>query len=132
MGRALIINDNPSITRVISEIFENMAWQVFTAMSREAAPDACTACRPDLVLADVDMRGGAGFEAMSDIRRFNRHLYIIAATRGGHADLRRQVALACGADYYIAGPVSAGKLREAIEHWLRRDEPGSTTNLGNI
>lgn len=121
MGRALIINDNEFITNRTARMLEDVGWDVYTADAANFAPDVYGASQPDIVIVDIDMRGGAGFEIMAAMRRNDNGLHIVAVTRGRHEELREKVAEACGANRYVVGPVSTNKLREIIDDVSRRN-----------
>lgn len=122
MNNALVINDDDEICDRISQILEDMGWEVYTAEDERATRRVCESFYPDLVVSDVEMRGGAGFEAISQARRAGRDPYIIAVTRGVYDERIQRVAEVCGADKLVVGPISAEKLRDAIKD-------GRTTSL---
>ena len=93
----------------------NLAIQVHIAKSHEAAIWICIARRPSLAVVDIEMRGGAGLELISAIRRTDKKLFILAVTRGSQDDALLRVAEVCGANHHVIGPVSEAKLFAAIE-----------------
>ena len=96
-------------------MLEDMGWEVHIANSHKAALSTCIARRPNLAVVDIQMRGGAGLEMISTIRRTDKKLFILAVTRGRHDDTLLKVAKVCGANHHVIGPVSAAKLFAAIE-----------------
>jgi len=132
MSRVLIVNDDDSVIDRTARMLEDMAWEVYTAASDVDVRDVYSVCEPELVIVDVDMQAGIGFETMAAIRRQARLQFIIAVSRGRHEGILENVAEVCGASCFIEGPVSAAKLREAIEEWLlhceRTAEPGEPNN----
>jgi len=118
MGRVLLVNDKESIMDRTAAMLEDMGWQVHIASSHKAALWICVARRPSLAVVDIEMRGGAGLETISKIRRTDRKLAILAVTRGRYDDTLIKVAKECGANHYVIGPVSAAKLSAAIEAGL--------------
>ena len=61
------------------------------------------------------MRGGAGLELISAIRRTDKKLFILAVMRGSQDDTLLRVAEVCGANHLVIEPVSEAKLFAAIE-----------------
>jgi DNA-binding response OmpR family regulator len=115
MTRVLLLNDNESIMDKTARLLEDMGWEVHSASSRKTALWKCVARRPRMVIIDIEMRGGAGLESISTIRRTDKSLFILAATRGSRDKTLLKVAKICGANDHVIGPVSAAKLFAAIE-----------------
>ncbi len=115
MSRVLLINDNESIMDRTAGMLEDMGWEVDIATSHKAALLTCIARRPSLAVVDIEMRGGAGLEMISTIRRTDKKLFILAVTRGSQDDTVLKVAEVCGANHHVIGPVSEAKLFAAIE-----------------
>ena len=115
MSRVLLVNDNESIMDRTAGMLEDMGLEVHIAKSHKAAIWICIARRPSLAVVDIEMRGGAGLEMISTIRRTDKKLFILAVTRGGQDDTLLRVAEVCGANHHVIGPVSEAKLFAAIE-----------------
>ncbi len=115
MSRVLLINDNESIMDRTIGMLEDMGWEVHIAKSHKVALWTCIARRPSLAAVDIEMRGGAGLEMISTIRRTDKKLFILVVTRGSQDDTLLKVAEVCGANRHVIGPVSAAKLFAAIE-----------------
>jgi CheY-like chemotaxis protein len=115
MGPALLVNDNKTIVERTARMLDGLGWDVHVAMSRESALRNCVGPLPRLVIVDIEMFGGEGFETISSIRRANMQTFIVAVTRGNTKELPLKVAEFCGSNHQLVGPVSATKLAEAIE-----------------
>lgn len=121
-GRILVIEDDPAIRR---GMVDALACAGFGAVE---AGDAVTGARMamtesvDLVLLDVQLPGGDGFEVLGRIRAEDAALPIIMVTaRGAEADRVR--GLRGGADDYVTKPFSATELVARVEAVLRRVVP---------
>lgn len=114
MNRILLVNDRDAIMDRTAAMLEELGWEVYVAHTEGLVFESCVAFRPAMLIADLEMGGGVGFEAISTARRLFRALYIVAVTRGGHEELWPKVANVCGANRYVVGPVSPQKLEEAI------------------
>ncbi|BDD09500.1 DNA-binding response regulator [Fulvitalea axinellae] len=68
------------------------------------------ACKPDLVLLDINLQGGSGFDVLDNTEELDFSVIFITAYNQ-HA-IR---ALKCGAIDYILKPVDPDELRDALE-----------------
>lgn len=117
MKQVLLINDNDVIRKRTAAMLHEMGWEVWVADKDEDIFESLVARRPTMIIVDIEMQGGTGFEAISTARRLYSSLFIVAATRGAceSEELWKKVADACGASDYIAGPVSPTKLKATIQ-----------------
>ncbi len=115
MRRVLLINDYSPIMERTAGMLDDMGWEVGIATSQETALWTFNNRRPNLVVVDIEMRGGVGHEIISRIRRTDKKLFILAVTRSSPADTLLKVAAVCGANHHVIGPVSQAKLCAAIE-----------------
>jgi len=122
--QVLLINDNECIRNRTAAMLHEMGWEVWAANMDEAVLESLVAHRPLAVVVDIDMKGGVGFEAISAARRLHSSLFIVAVTRVDDEDSLKRVAGACGANEYVAGPVSAKKLQAVL------NESGQTSATG--
>jgi CheY-like chemotaxis protein len=79
----------------------------------------------DLVLMDCQMPEMDGFEASREIRRREgpgRHVAIVAMTADAMAGCREQ-CIEAGMDDFIAKPVAAEALFEALQEWAPVKKP---------
>lgn len=58
----LIVDDNPTNLKVLSEAIANSGWEILVATDGETAIDQSEYATPDLILLDVMMPGMDGFE----------------------------------------------------------------------
>jgi DNA-binding NtrC family response regulator len=66
--KILIIDDDVAIASALKELFELEGYQVSTGRDGNDGYLAYLACKPDLVITDIQMPGKDGFELMKDIR----------------------------------------------------------------
>jgi PAS domain S-box-containing protein len=116
--RILLAEDHPVNQRVAVRMLEKRGHLVVVARSGKEAVAIAREQPLDLVLMDVQMPELDGFEATAAIRdqekATGKHLPIIAMT--AHAmEGDRERCLAAGMDGYVAKPVTARGLFEAIE-----------------
>ena len=80
----------------------------------------------DLLILDVNLPGGSGFELCRKIRKSSKVSIILLTARDMELDIVR--GLECGADDYITKPFSTMVLRARIRALLRRTAPEQETD----
>jgi DNA-binding response OmpR family regulator len=114
----LMVEDEPSITAPLTEALEREGFD--SAVARTAAEGVSLAgdLEPDLVLLDVMLPDGSGFDVCRELRRSSEVPIIMLTARGEETD--RIVGLEVGADDYVLKPFSARELVARIRAVLRR------------
>ena len=107
------------ILELLSGSLRFAGFDVVTAVSGAEALRAVTASRPDLVLLDVMLPDGDGFEVVRRLRSSGPDVPVIFVTArdGVH---ERVAGLALGADDYVTKPFSLDEVLERIRAVLRR------------
>jgi len=118
VNQVLLVNDDDEARDRTAAMLVDLAWDVYVASSEDMAYEFLVERRPDLLIADVEMDFGTGFNAIARARRLFNDLFIVAVTRGGNKHLWTESAIACGANVYIVGPISSSKLAAAISTGL--------------
>jgi DNA-binding response OmpR family regulator len=113
--QVLLINNDNQVRNRTAAMLHEAGWEVWMADKDEVVFESLVARRPMMVIVDIEMQGGAGFEAISTARRLYSSLFIVAVTRGKNEELWKRVSVACGASDYVVGPVSPTKLQAAIQ-----------------
>jgi len=114
----LMVEDEPSITEPLSEALEREGFATEVARSAEEALRVSEDSLPDLVLLDVMLPDGSGYEVCRSLRERSRVPIIMLTARGEETD--RIVGLELGADDYIVKPFSAREVAARIRAVLRR------------
>ena len=125
-GRSvLIVDDEPTITEVVSRYLQRAGYDTRTAADSEAALAAAAGSRPDLVVLDVSLPGVDGLRLMGRLRdQDGGPLGVILLTaRGEESD--RVVGLRLGADDYVVKPFSPVELVARVGAVLRRVNPSA-------
>jgi two-component system response regulator RegX3 len=114
----LLVEDEESITAPLVEALRREGFD--TAVSGTAGESLALAERvkPDLVLLDVMLPDGSGFEVCRELRARSRVPIIMLTARGEEAD--RVAGLELGADDYVVKPFSARELVARVRAVLRR------------
>jgi two-component system response regulator RegX3 len=118
----LLVEDERSITEPLAEALDRDGFDTEVAGSVAEALELAKR-NPDLVLLDVMLPDGSGFDVCRELRRDSQVPIIMLTARGEEPD--RIVGLELGADDYVVKPFSAREVVARIRAVLRRTEaPG--------
>jgi two-component system, OmpR family, response regulator RegX3 len=113
----LLVEDETSITEPLAEALRSEGFETRIAGTVAQALELARS-GPDLVLLDVMLPDGSGFDVCRELRRSTRIPIIMLTARGEEAD--RVVGLELGADDYVVKPFSAREVIARIRAVLRR------------
>lgn len=117
-AKILVVDDEPSIVKLVTAYLEPEGYQVYTAADGEAGLKAARAFKPDLVILDVMLPGMDGIELLSRLRRESQVYVIMLTARTEETD--KVVGLSVGADDYVTKPFSPRELTARVKAALRR------------
>ena len=121
-GRVLVVDDEASITDLLSMALRYEKFTVLAAHSGREALDAVPGFAPDLVVLDIMMPGIDGFEVARRMRNGGSSFPILFLTaRDATQDKVRGLTL--GGDDYMTKPFSVEELVARIRAILRRVQP---------
>jgi len=123
MAKILVVDDEPSITNLVSAYLKPEGYEVFVASDGNAGLKAARVFKPDLVILDVMLPGMDGIELLSRLRRESEVYVIMLTARTEETD--KIVGLSVGADDYVTKPFSPRELVARVKAALRRIEAGS-------
>ena len=114
--RALVVDDAPDVTEMLSFLLRYAGYEVVTAFSGPQALDAARAGSFDVVVSDIGMPGMSGYELAEKLRGLEdyRQTPLIAVTGFSMYDDRDR-ALASGFDAFVNKPVNPRELVSLIE-----------------
>ncbi|MDH3870620.1 MAG: sigma-54 dependent transcriptional regulator [Gammaproteobacteria bacterium] len=118
----LVVDDEPDIRELVSEILEDEGYTVSTAESGESARKARRARRPDLILLDIWMED---IDGISLLREWSEggELPCPVVMMSGHGTVETAVeATRLGAYDFIEKPISLAKLLLTIERAFESDK----------
>jgi DNA-binding response OmpR family regulator len=114
----LLVEDEEAITAPLTEALEREGFRAEVARSIADGLTAARASQPDIVLLDVMLPDGSGFDLLRELRANGRTPVIMLTARGDEPD--RVLGLELGADDYVVKPFSARELVARIRAVLRR------------
>jgi two-component system response regulator ResD len=123
-GTVLVVDDEPTITEVVSRYLRRAGYRAATAADGAQAIAAAAETHPDLVVLDLMLPRIGGLEVMRRLREQDRGggtgpvPVILLTARGEESD--RITGLRLGADDYVVKPFSPAELMARIDTVLRR------------
>ena len=142
MNDVVIVDDNPELLSVLSEIFNESGYAVRTASDGFAALAVIRDRVPDILLSDLNMPGMSGFELLSIVRRRFPAIAVIAMSGAYSGTLTSPGIAADG--FYAKGSCSIGRLLDLLSEMEDKEArqsrrtaapiwiPGSPTEQGGL
>jgi len=126
LPRVLVVDDEESITELVSMALRYEGFDVQTAASGYGALEQIDSFRPDLILLDVMLPDIDGFNIAERLRRDRRDIPVLFLTaRDATEDKVR--GLTIGGDDYVTKPFSVAELVARTQAILRRAGKGGST-----
>jgi len=120
----LIADDDPNISRALSFLMQREGHQVRTVADGQQALAAIAEMTPDVVLLDLMMPRGNGYDVCRTLRAnrsYDAIRIVMLTAKGGEAD--RLVGMDLGADAYITKPFAIGEVVRCVTEVLARQQP---------
>ena len=118
MSRVLIVDDDQELVSLLQRFLHNEGFQVAAVFDHRSGLDAALSGDYDVVILDVMLPGGSGFELLKSLRAHSRVPVILLTARGESVD--RILGLEIGADDYVPKPFDPRELVARIRAVLRR------------
>ena len=104
--KILVVDDEPRLVRLVSEVLLAMGYHVIAAASGKSAIEMVAMEQPDLVLLDVMMPlGPDGYEVCRRIREFSTVPVIMLTAKAQEADMLHGFDV--GVDDYLTSSIPA-------------------------
>ncbi len=119
--KILIVEDEESLLKLESILLTSKGYEVQGVSNGQAALDALTDEKPDLVLLDIMLPEIDGFEVCHRIKNNpeTKHIPVIMLTaKKSREDMARGERV--GADWYITKPFKSAMVIETIQRFLTK------------
>ena len=118
MARILVVDDDPAIRQLLTDVLEMDGYEVSLAVDGLAAVREVQAASPDFVILDVMMPGLDGFGVLSTVRALpGEPVPVLMLTAAAETDANAR-AWASGVDYYLAKPFTADAVLDLLDSVL--------------
>ena len=128
--RILVIDDEPSIVKLVTPYLEREGLEVHTASDGPSGLKSVRTLRPDLVVLDIMLPGLDGLELLTQLRKESDVYVILLTARTEESD--RVVGLTVGADDYVTKPFSPRELAARVKAALRRMRGAAGARAGDV
>jgi CheY-like chemotaxis protein len=109
MKRVLIVDDDPSVRRMLQLTYESAGYTATTAGNGNEALRALEAAPYDLMVVDIVMPEKEGIETIQEIRESRPELAIIAMSGGARFGVTGEVRLEASHALHLAGRLGASR-----------------------
>jgi two-component system response regulator (stage 0 sporulation protein F) len=110
----LVIDDQPGIRRLLTEVLQDEGYRVITAANGYEGIQAAQEVHPQVILMDMKMPGMDGIEALKELKRQGQGDQVIMMTAYGELDMVNE-AREAGMRDYITKPFDIMSLCKIIE-----------------
>lgn len=130
MGKILLVEDDKSLNRGISFKLKREGFEVETAFCIEEAREIFNNNEIDLIITDIGLPDGSGFDFCEEIRKIS-NIYIIMLTALDE-EFNAVMGYEMGADEYITKPFSLAILISKVKVFMKRAEERKTSEEYNF
>jgi two-component system KDP operon response regulator KdpE len=128
--RVLVVDDEPSILRVVAANLRARGYEALTAATGEDALTVVEAQQPDCIVLDLGLPDVGGLEVLRRLRaRSTTPVVILTAVDDEH---RRATAFDLGVDDYVTKPFSMSDLLASVRGALQHSRSQSSGRLRRI
>ncbi len=123
--RTLVVDDDGDARDAISAVLEDSGAHVTAVASAREALVLLASNHVDVLVSDIAMPSEDGYEFIAQVRRrqgADRRVPALALTAYASAAEQRRI-LGAGFDAYLAKPIEAHELAQAVARLAGRDEP---------
>lgn len=128
MARIYIVEDNDAISEAVKGYLELNEHEVLRFAKLDGVIDTISKKQPDLIIIDIMLPDGSGFNLAKQIRKKHDIPFIFLTARDQESD--RITGFEIGADDYVVKPFSPRELVLRVEAVLKRTQqaPGAAAD----
>ncbi|MFM2182763.1 MAG: hypothetical protein RJB61_1057 [Actinomycetota bacterium] len=126
-GEILVVEDTPEYTQVVVAALSNAGYTVRSVTTMADALSALDVVATDMVVLDLGLPDGDGFDLCRSIRERTNAYILILTVRADEIDLLLGFRL--GADDYMTKPFSTRELVARTEAMMRRPRGDSSGSI---
>ena len=114
--KILIVDDEPSILRLMSKRLKDIGYETFTANDTYQCIKITREVKPDLILLDMQMPAGGGLQAFENLKAsvYTSMIPIIFITALPGEEVK-DLIMELGADGYFSKPLRFAELQKKIK-----------------
>lgn len=120
MRTILVVDDEPKITRLVSDYLNRAGFNVAVAQNGKTALSQARSIKPDLIILDLGLPDLDGLDVTRELRKTSNAPLIMLTARAEETD--KVIGLELGADDYMTKPFSPKELIARVRVVLRRIE----------
>lgn len=129
MRKILLVEDDTAIVRTLTDFLAGEGFEVASADSRMKAESRMAESSFDLLLLDVSLRSGNGFQVCENAKEKGLPVIFLTASADENSVVK---GLDMGADDYIPKPFRPRELLSRINNVLRRYGSESRIRIGSL
>src|SRR6266508_201175 len=122
LGRVLVVDDEPRVMSILSEMLQHFGYEASSAVSAEDAIAAMATVQPHVVFLDLQLPGISGLEALAYFREHYPTVPVIIVTGNNEQEMARQ-ARDHGAFEVIGKPFSLTALKTLLARAMKLVPP---------
>ena len=117
--KILIVEDNPEMRKVLTQIFEQI-YEVYTAADGQEGLERASSLQPQMIVSDIMMPVMSGLEMCEKLKSNlqTSHIPVVLLTARNREEHTLE-GLQTGADDYISKPFSIAVLTSKIQNMMR-------------
>ena len=117
-GIVLLVEDNIKLSNSTSRALEWCNYEVYTAFTLEKARQQLLWIEPDVILLDVMLPDGSGFDFCKEIRDVTPAHILFITAKASHEDMVQ--GMSTGGDAYITKPFHPEEMLVKVDAAMRR------------
>lgn len=118
--RILVVEDDPQVARLISLVLQRNGHESDVIADGQGALDRVTATHPDIIFADLSIKGMGGEQLCTSIKAMPETRDIPYIVVSGDRDIAEKARM-CGADGYMGKPFEFDDLVRMVNKYARAE-----------